>query len=82
MVGGGGLGSPPNVAGEIVLITGAGSGIGRLLALKFARLGVTLSSCHSFHINPVLCTLPIFTHQFVASICSAPSASAKTGRNT
>ncbi|KAM7175898.1 epidermal retinol dehydrogenase 2-like isoform 1-T3 [Macrochelys suwanniensis] len=31
-----------NVAGEIVLITGAGSGIGRLLALKFARLGVTL----------------------------------------
>nr|XP_025041928.1 epidermal retinol dehydrogenase 2 [Pelodiscus sinensis] len=31
-----------NVAGEIVLITGAGSGIGRLLALKFARLGATL----------------------------------------
>ncbi|XP_024054033.1 epidermal retinol dehydrogenase 2 [Terrapene carolina triunguis] len=31
-----------SVAGEIVLITGAGSGIGRLLALKFARLGVTL----------------------------------------
>ncbi|XP_062836420.1 epidermal retinol dehydrogenase 2 isoform X2 [Anolis carolinensis] len=31
-----------NVVGEIVLITGAGSGIGRLMALKFARLGATL----------------------------------------
>ncbi|KAM9626401.1 epidermal retinol dehydrogenase 2 isoform 2-T3 [Trichechus inunguis] len=31
-----------NVAGEIVLITGAGSGIGRLLALQFARLGSVL----------------------------------------
>ncbi|XP_074941161.1 epidermal retinol dehydrogenase 2-like isoform X2 [Phalacrocorax aristotelis] len=31
-----------NVSGEIVLITGAGSGIGRLLSLKFARLGATL----------------------------------------
>ncbi|KAM3841715.1 epidermal retinol dehydrogenase 2 isoform 1-T3 [Vipera latastei] len=31
-----------NVAGEIVLITGAGSGMGRLMALKFARLGATL----------------------------------------
>ncbi|KAM5313707.1 epidermal retinol dehydrogenase 2 [Glossophaga mutica] len=31
-----------NVAGEIVLITGAGSGLGRLLALKFARLGAAL----------------------------------------
>uniref|UniRef100_A0A8D0U8F0 Short chain dehydrogenase/reductase family 16C member 5 n=1 Tax=Sus scrofa TaxID=9823 RepID=A0A8D0U8F0_PIG len=30
------------VAGEIVLITGAGSGLGRLLALKFARLGSVL----------------------------------------
>lgn len=31
-----------NVAGEIVLITGAGSGLGRLLALQFARLGAEL----------------------------------------
>lgn len=31
-----------NVAGEIVLITGAGSGLGRLLAIRFARLGSVL----------------------------------------
>ncbi|XP_036292858.1 epidermal retinol dehydrogenase 2 isoform X2 [Pipistrellus kuhlii] len=31
-----------DVAGEIVLITGAGSGLGRLLALQFARLGAVL----------------------------------------
>ncbi|NWY26144.1 RDHE2 dehydrogenase, partial [Pheucticus melanocephalus] len=31
-----------NVSGEIVLITGAGSGIGRLLAVKFASLGATV----------------------------------------
>ncbi|KAL2308370.1 hypothetical protein Nmel_001403 [Mimus melanotis] len=31
-----------NVSGEIVLITGAGSGIGRLLAIKFAGLGATV----------------------------------------
>ncbi|MGH0141055.1 UNVERIFIED_CONTAM: hypothetical protein FKN15_032425 [Acipenser sinensis] len=31
-----------NVTGEIVLITGAGSGIGRLMAVEFSKLGVTL----------------------------------------
>ncbi|XP_048866341.1 short chain dehydrogenase/reductase family 16C, member 5a isoform X1 [Brienomyrus brachyistius] len=31
-----------SVAGEIVLITGAGSGIGRLMALEFASLGASL----------------------------------------
>ncbi|KAF6101038.1 short chain dehydrogenase/reductase family 16C member 5 [Phyllostomus discolor] len=31
-----------NVAGEIILVTGAGSGLGRLLALKFARLRAVL----------------------------------------
>lgn len=31
-----------NVSGEIVLITGAGSGIGRFLSLKFASLGATV----------------------------------------
>ncbi|KAJ7398356.1 hypothetical protein BTVI_126047 [Pitangus sulphuratus] len=38
------LGERPkkNVSGEIVLITGAASGIGRCLSLKFARLGATL----------------------------------------
>ncbi|NXU39705.1 RDHE2 dehydrogenase, partial [Drymodes brunneopygia] len=35
-------GRKKNVSGEIVLITGAGSGVGRLLALKFARLGATV----------------------------------------
>ncbi|NWT58281.1 RDHE2 dehydrogenase, partial [Erythrocercus mccallii] len=31
-----------NVSGEIVLITGAASGVGRLLAIKFASLGATV----------------------------------------
>ncbi|KAM6171822.1 uncharacterized protein O8D03_007302 [Erethizon dorsatum] len=34
--------SKKDVAGEIVLITGAGSGLGRLLAMHFARLGATV----------------------------------------
>ncbi|NXX34993.1 RDHE2 dehydrogenase, partial [Nicator chloris] len=35
-------GRKKNVSGEIVLITGAGSGVGRLLAIKFASLGATV----------------------------------------
>ncbi|NXQ57901.1 RDHE2 dehydrogenase, partial [Anthoscopus minutus] len=35
-------GRKKNVSGEIVLITGAGSGIGRVLAIKFASLGATV----------------------------------------
>ncbi|NWS04296.1 RDHE2 dehydrogenase, partial [Motacilla alba] len=35
-------GRKKNVSGEIVLITGAGSGIGRHLAVKFASLGATV----------------------------------------
>ena len=31
-----------DVTGEIILITGAASGLGRLLAIKFARLGAIL----------------------------------------
>lgn len=31
-----------NVSGDLVLLTGAGSGIGRLMALEFARLGARL----------------------------------------
>ena len=33
-----------SIAGEIVLITGAGSGIGRLMALKMAKLGAVVVS--------------------------------------
>lgn len=31
-----------SAAGEIVLVTGAGGGLGRLMALKFAKLGATV----------------------------------------
>jgi len=31
-----------NISGEVVLITGSGSGIGRLMALEFAKLGTVL----------------------------------------
>lgn len=35
---------PPrkDISGEIIFLTGAGSGIGRLMALKFAKLGATI----------------------------------------
>jgi hypothetical protein len=38
--------SPPkkSVTGEIVLITGSGSGIGRQLALEFGKLGAVLNT--------------------------------------
>ena len=36
--------SPPrkDIDGEIIFLTGAGSGLGRLMALKFAKLGATV----------------------------------------
>ena len=36
-----------NVRQEVVLVTGAGSGIGRLMALRFAELGATVRKEHS-----------------------------------
>eukprot|EP00112_Aurelia_sp_Birch-Aquarium-sp1_P006699 Seg1734.1 transcript_id=Seg1734.1/GoldUCD/mRNA.D3Y31 product="Epidermal retinol dehydrogenase 2" protein_id=Seg1734.1/GoldUCD/D3Y31 len=38
-------GKPKDVSGEIVLITGAGSGIGKLMALRFASLGSVVVCC-------------------------------------
>ena len=34
--------SRKDINGEIVFVTGAGSGLGRLMAIKFAKLGATL----------------------------------------
>ena len=31
-----------NISGQVVVITGGGSGIGRLMCLRFARLGATV----------------------------------------
>ena len=40
------------ISGQVVLVTGGGSGIGRLMCLRFARLGATVVS---WDINKVLC---------------------------
>ena len=41
---------------EIVLVTGAGSGIGRLMTLEFAKLGATVRSIALFSLCCTVCT--------------------------
>ena len=53
-----------DISGKVVLVTGGGSGIGRLMCLRFARLGATVVT---WDINKVgLCNL---AHSSWSSVC-------------